>query len=918
MIFMDKNKLMSILKAVAIILVIVAFVSFIRFQSADLSVIPTDQQAYYKDSSGLPYFTEMDSYYNLRLTQDFINHGHLGNEIVNGTPWDMLSYAPEGRSAEYRPMIVYVTAFFYHVANMFWDMSLTEVAFYLSAIIAPLAAIPAFLIVRRVTNNYGGATAALIVALAPNYFSHTFAGFFDTDMFNVIIPLFLILFFIESIRSSKLIYRIVFALLTVLMIVLFSLTWDGYVFYLGMLVIFMVVYLILGFILKVGLIKPIKNYPNILSWLVNQKEIFSIVFIGVIGFIGLVLTNGLDSVIQIPSSLIGATQIQAAASASAFPNVYISVAELQIPNLLYGGLSGAFSANSGGIINGVGGIVAVFGAFTILILMAHRLWNLRSIKRFGAKNKKPPKGQRVAASKAKESEGKGSLIESTMDDVKSMDDVNKTKRETLLYLTLFGVWILLSAIAVTQGSRFIMVLMIPLGLSVGLFAGYAVTYAKNNINSKNKLMAIVIGGSLLIIYPVLQTFVIFAPLFNISSAMAYIIPIAIFLAIIGISGLLIYGFREIKSSKYAKTAVMLIITLALVSPTIFGAFQVSESVIPSTSDPMWNSMTWIKANTTNDTTLASWWDFGYLFEIASDRPTLFDGGSQTGIRAFWTGKALTTNDTNLSAAIFTMMAYSGDKATEQLDNYTNDSGKSVEILQNTLPLSAEEARNKMVNTYNLSSAQADNIVNLTHPENPTPVIFVASSDMIQKAGWWTYFGNWDFDIQNSTSYQYFVASAPVKAEQISNGTYQANITNLEESGILYKTIVTSGAENNTTNATTKAVYENGTPVMTQNNTTFNPFVVNRLIVIEDNIVWKNETVNASGNYTLLVMGTNGTYSSVIMSKELENAMFTKLFILGGFGQSAFELVHMEDGVSLWKISGIPTLKNETGSTNTTS
>ena len=264
-----------------------------------------------------------------------------------------------------------------------------------------------------------------------------------------------------------------------------------------------------------------------------------------------------------------------------------------------------------------------------------------------------------------------------------------------------------------------------------------------------------------------------------------------------------------------------------------------------------------------------------------------------------------------------MMAYSGDNASQLLDNYTNDSGKSAEILENTLTLSAEEAKNKMVDTYGLTSVQADKIVNMTHPTNPTPVIFVASSDMLQKAGWWTYFGNWDFNIQNSSGYQYFVSTTPVKLQQIANGIYQANITNLEENGILYQTKVTSGTANNTTNATTTAVYQNGTPVVTQNNTTFNPFTVNRLILIEDGIVWKNQTVNESGNYTLLVIGDNGTYTSIIMSKELENSMFTKLFKINGFGQDAFQLVHVEDGISLWKINGIPTLRNETGSANTT-
>lgn len=910
---MDKSKIMSILKSIVIVLVIVCFVSFLRFQSADLSTIPTDQQAYYKDSNGLPYFTEMDSYYNLRMTQDYLDHGHLGDIINNGTPWDTLSYAPEGRSADYAPMIVYVTSFLYYLANIFTNISLIEVAFYTSAIIAPLAAIPAFIITRRVTNNYGGTAAALIVALAPNYFSHTFAGFFDTDMFTVVLPLFMILFFIESIRANKLAYRLIYIVLTVISMVLFSLAWTGYIFYVAMLIIFMIVYLVLGFVLKIDLIKPRKDYSNILSWFVNQKEIFAIAMIAIIGFIGLGLTNGFGSLIDAPLELIGLTQLQSATSSTAFPNVAISIAELQIPNLLYGGLAGAFSANAGGIINGVGGIVAVFGAFTILILFAHKLWKLRSYRVGRNSNKKPPKGRRESISKVKEA--KGSIISSSLRDFGSMEEVNRSKRETLIYLTLFSVWILLSAIAVTQGSRFIMILMIPLGLCVGIFVGYAVVYVRDELNDKNKLMNIVIGGSLLIFYPILQTFTVFYPLYRISSILSFVIPIIILVALIGISGALIYGIKGIKNSKFAKSAVMSIILFGVVAPTVFGAYQVSESVVPSTSDQMWDSMTWIKANTTNTTTLASWWDFGYLFEIASDRPTLFDGGSQTGIRAFWTGKAMTTNDTNLSAAIFEMLAFSGDEATELLDNYTNDSGKSVEILENTLTLPTVEARNKMVNAYKLSSIQANNVVNLTHHEDPVPVIFVASLDMLQKAGWWTYFGSWDFDIKNSSVYQYFMAQEPTKMQSIGNGKYQANITNLEKQGRFYKTVITKGAENNTINATTVAVFENGTPVKTQNNTSYNPFTINKLMIIEDNIIWKNETVNESGNYTLFVMGENGTYTSILMSKELENSMFTKLFILSGFGQDAYELVHMEEGISLWKISGINTLRNETGSTN---
>ena len=62
-----------------------------------------------------------------------------------------------------------------------------------------------------------------------------------------------------------------------------------------------------------------------------------------------------------------------------------------------------------------------------------------------------------------------------------------------------------------------------------------------------------------------------------------------------------------------------------------------------------------------------------------------------------------------------------------------------------MPKNAQDAKNALINTYGLTTEQANTIIPLTHPDNPRPVIFVASSDMLQKAGWWSYFGAWDFD-----------------------------------------------------------------------------------------------------------------------------------------------------------------------------
>ena len=186
--------MITVAKSVVLILIIMAAVFALKVP-ADLNVLSDDIKGEYVDSSGLPYFSEMDSYYNFRLTQDYADHGYVGDEMINGSEWDMHRYAPTGNQINYELGIVYLTNFIHDTFCS--NMDLKEVAFWTGAIISTLAVIPAFIFARRLTNDYGAIVATLIIVLAPNYFAHTFPGFFDTDMFYYIFSLFFIFFFID-------------------------------------------------------------------------------------------------------------------------------------------------------------------------------------------------------------------------------------------------------------------------------------------------------------------------------------------------------------------------------------------------------------------------------------------------------------------------------------------------------------------------------------------------------------------------------------------------------------------------------------------------------------------------------------------------------------------------------------------------
>ena len=888
---MENQKVKTILKSVVIIAILFVLVFGLRAQAADIGGVPNEIKANYMDADGLPYFSEMDSYFNLRMTQDYMNHGYFGDTLVNGSGWDMHSYYPSGREVGgYQPMIAYVTSFLYGIVNMFQDMSIKEVAFWTGAFISSFAVIPVYIFTRRITNDYGAIAATLIVALGPNYISHTFAGFFDTDMFNVTLPLFFILFFVEAVKSDKLAYRIIFSILSVLSIGLYSLSWSGYMFYPAVMIIVMVVFFVLCFYLNIDVLEPFKNYENKLNWLINQKELSSVLLILVLGVFALLVTVGFNGIFKALIDLTGGLSLLSA-SRDVWPNVYISVAEMQKPNILAGGLPGAFLANTNGIINGIGGIVAFFGVLLVLFTFIQRLLRLRSVKVKGDSSK-PHKSKRKATSVRKEQD----RFRISLKDIGSFgstDEINRSKRYNVLYLSLFLVWILASAAAVTQGTRFIQVLVVPMGICAGIFVGYAVDYVKANIDDDRTLFLIAIVCSFLIAFPISQI--------GYAVDNALMIGSIVFVALVVISGVFIYLRKSIKDSDVSikKALVVVLITLALVSPTVCGAYQTTALTVPGSSDPIWNAMDYVKENTTNDTVIISWWDFGYLFQIASDHPTSFDGGSQSGDRAYWVGKALTTSDFAQSKGILQMLGTTGSNASELLCNYTGSNVTAVDALDKILGMSREDAKSTLVKDYNLTESQASAVVKQSHPSNPNNVAFVLSSDMIQKAGWWSYFGSWNFDTLDSINYQYYVAPNYVTIKPNSEGS----ITIVNESNVLYNAEVKRGSNGtNQTTAQMTAVWANNGSKVNLNGTDYNPLKASNLVAIEDGYLTVNKTLDKTGNYTLYLLSSGDEYTAILMDNELKDSVFTRLFLLGGVGQDTFTISNMQDGVATWTIN----------------
>ena len=842
---MDIQGLLERLKPFLIIVLLFSVVFYIRAEASNIGGVPADAKKFYEDADGLPYFSEMDSYYNYRLTMNYLTGGIMGDTLVDGKPYDLHSYYPPGRPVDYPPLIVYVTSAAYRVLNFFGDFSLKEVAFWMGAFIGSLCVIPAYLFVRRITNDYGGFAAALIVGLVPTYVAHTYAGFFDTDMFNFVLPLFVFWFFTEGMLASSMRGKVGYALAAAVSILVFSAAWVGYIFYLAVLIVFVAAYLVISrYILGE---KPEGEFEGKLDWLIHQRELFPLLILLIAGGVLIGVFGGFSSLAGAVGGLIGATQIQATAQTTAYPNVYVSVSELQVPEFITTGAGNIFLPGQNTIVGGVGGLlVFIIGVLGVGALV----WKYRQPEVVVEESENRPR----AGKKSKFMSKKRAAVAS-----------EEMRHRYLLYAVLMAVWLIMSGYAVTKGSRFIPTFAMPLGLSAGIFTGFLVEYLRVRFTTTSSLALIVFVA-----------------------AVAMVMPFGVSVAVKLLAGVLAAGFiYSVKKPEIRAPFMMVLVVLAAVAPSVSGAHSITTSVAPGTDDGMWNSMQWVKKNTSRDTVVMSWWDFGHLFAVAADRPVTFDGGSQNTPRAYWIGKALTTSNETLSRGILTMLSTSGDLAYETLDNYTDDSGKTAEILTATLGLPREEARAVMTGRYGLSDTEADSVLRYSHPAKPKPFVLVLSSDMLGKAPWWTYFGTWDFKKKTGSRYGYYPSLASSKPQVVNNTTVIQTVNTMVDQNNVLGTIIEKKA--NTTNAT----------IAVGNNMTVQKINPHKLTIIEGDLLVKNEVVDSDAQLSLIVIGSGNQYTTIIMNRELEDSVFTKLFLLGGFNQTSFKFLHQEPGVLLW-------------------
>ena len=846
---MDSKNITTKIGLIVLALLLVLAVFAIRAETINVGAIKDPEiKELYKDDSGMPYFTEIDSYYNYRLTENYLKTGHLGDTQVNGSEWDSLSTSPHGREANYQPVIIMLAAWVYNFVNMFTKVSLTQVAFWLGPIVGSLAVLPAFYIVRRATGStWGAIVAGIIAGAAPAYFAHTYGGFFDTDMFNVLLPLMIVLFLTESIYAKKPVFKAIFAACSALCLGLFSMTWSGYAYMVLLTFGSLILYLPASYIMDK---LDGKDLSNKKQWLLNNPATLPLIVFAIVAVIVLGFTVG-STIFETITGVLGmSTSLQSATAGTAYPNVYVSVGEMQIPQVI-------------DIINNSGGLFPILYALLGFGLMFYVL-------RKKPKSEEEPKEEKEEEkTKIKE---KKSRTRRYIPKTKKAEEIShpvrrfipgkfewtQTEKNNNLFLfVLLLLWVVGIGVMLTQGTRFIEQFEVPIALMAGISLGILLKYIDLKVEQKSYVTAIAI----------------------------------------------------------------VLVLLAIVSP-LYADHLTSSQSAGSTNDDMYNSLTWIRDNTPQDSVLASWWDFGHLFTAVAQRQVVFDGGSQNNMRAYWIGNALASPNQDLSAGILRMLANSGEDASNTLDLYTKNTTKSVEILNAILPMDRTQANSALTGTYGLDQQQANSVLDKTHPAKTKPVYLILSSDMLSKAAWWAYFGSWNFDNQTSVHYSYYPSQS--KVEQVAgreftlgfeNGVVAVATNNNETNGTAMSFAYLDQTKlNKSVNMSTQEDKERMVNEMVDG--TGNELIKPHKLLVIDNNQLSQRIVNENSNMSIMAIHqSDGSYFTVLFDSRLEDSTFTKLYLESGFNQTRFDLVHSEPGISVWNTHEYPNATTPTPANN---
>jgi hypothetical protein len=278
------------------------------------------------------------------------------------------------------------------------------------------------------------------------------------------------------------------------------------------------------------------------------------------------------------------------------------------------------------------------------------------------------------------------------------------------------------------------------------------------------------------------------------------------------------------------------------------------------SDNWYQALTWMKSNTAECAVVATYWDPGHFITGIARRAVVFDGASQSNpfSRAYnytQAGLVVEKYDANINHIV---LYENGNKTTARIQD-----------ISTTLLTSNETLAISILKEYMKPGCNE--------------MYYIASADLIPKSTWWTYFATWNPVDKKGTPYVYAtIALGNARPDLKQNAIIYSYPVSQQQAFVMYLI--------------------NDTPmVFLQQQGTAEPIKVEKFIYFDkagNGRMFSQEDAEIKG----LIYIEPGNQMMIFIPPELENALFTRMFLFNGAGLQHFELVNSWGGeVKLFKV-----------------
>lgn len=184
---------------------------------------------YFLDERGRVYLQEIDPYRWFRRINNFLNTGIFGTRRINGMEYDDLMFAPVGFRVEPIKLHFYIGATFYKILHLFNKrLALTDALSLHPVVFSSFLVIVIFLISSLLgISPLGAYLASIFIGLSPVVLFRSSFGWFDTDIYNMFMPLAVtsVLAYSFKVRRDK---SLIFLLLAGLLMGIYSAIWAAW------------------------------------------------------------------------------------------------------------------------------------------------------------------------------------------------------------------------------------------------------------------------------------------------------------------------------------------------------------------------------------------------------------------------------------------------------------------------------------------------------------------------------------------------------------------------------------------------------------------------------------------------------------------------------------------------------------------